>query len=81
MICDAITQDREYFSERFFASYLYGSLNYGDAIPNISDMGCYTVINDNLNYNDKSYFSSPIYIVLKSQQLPNIGLFLNKQKL
>lgn len=43
LVDKAIMRVREYFGERFLASYLHGSLNYGDAIPNISDMDCYTV--------------------------------------
>lgn len=57
LVDDAITQVRKYFNKRFLAVYLHGSLNYGDAIPNISDMDCYIVINDDLNDDDKAWIS------------------------
>ena len=55
LVDKAIMRVREYFCERFLAAYLHGSLNYGDAIPNISDMDCYIVIKDDLNDNDKAW--------------------------
>ena len=57
LVDDAIIRVKEYFSERFLTAYLHGSLNYGDAIPNISDMDCYIVIWDDLNNNDKTWIS------------------------
>ena len=57
LVDDAIMQVKKYFSKRFLAAYLHGSLNYGDAIPNISDMDCYIVIKDDLNNNDKTWIS------------------------
>ena len=57
LISEAITRIREYFDERFLAAYLHGSLDHGDAIPNISDMDCYIVIKDDLNDNDKAWRS------------------------
>ncbi len=53
LVDDAVTLVREYFSKRFLAAYLHGSLNYGDAVPNISDMDCYIVIKDDLSDYDK----------------------------
>lgn len=57
LVDDAIMRVRKYFSKRFLAAYLHGSLNYGDAIPNISDMDCYIVIKDDLNDDDKAWIS------------------------
>lgn len=57
LVDDAIMRIRKYFSKRFLAAYLHGSLNYGDAIPNISDMDCYIVIKDDLNDDDKAWIS------------------------
>ena len=57
VVDEAIMRVKEYFSGRFLAAYLHGSLNYGDAISNISDMDCYIVIMDNLNDNDKAWIS------------------------
>lgn len=58
LVEDAIMRVKKYFSRRFIAAYLHGSLNYGDAIPNISDMDCYIVIKDDLNNDDKEWISS-----------------------
>ena len=55
LVDEAMMRVKEHFSERFLAAYLHGSLNYGDAIPNISDMDCYIVIKDDLNDNDKAW--------------------------
>ncbi len=55
LVVEAIKRVRVYFGERFLAAYLHGSLNYGDAIPNISDMDCYIIIKDDLNDDDKSW--------------------------
>lgn len=52
LVDDAVTQIRKYFGKRFLAAYLHGSLNYGDAIPAISDMDCYIVIKDDLSDDD-----------------------------
>ena len=57
LVDEAMMLVKEYFSERFLAAYLHGSLNYGDAIPNISDMDCYIVIKNYLNDNDKAWIS------------------------
>ena len=57
VVDEAIMRVKEYFSGRFLAAYLHGSLNYGDAISNISDMDCYIVIMDNLSDNDKAWIS------------------------
>ena len=58
LVDKAIMRVREYFGERFLASYLHGSLNYCDAIPNISDMDCYIVIKDDLNDSDKAWINN-----------------------
>ncbi len=57
LVDNAIRSVKEYFGERFLAAYLHGSLNYGDAVPNISDMDCYIVIRDNLSDIDKKWIS------------------------
>lgn len=57
LVDNAIRSVKEYFGERFLAAYLHGSLNYGDAVPNISDMDCYIVIKDDLNNTDKTWIS------------------------
>lgn len=57
LVDNAMACVKEYFSKRFLAAYLHGSLNYGDAIPNISDMDCYIVIKDDLNDDDKAWIS------------------------
>ena len=48
---------KKYFNKSFLAAYLHGSLNYGDAIPNISDMDCYIVIDGDLSNEDKAWIS------------------------
>lgn len=58
LIDEAITRVKEYFGKRFLAAYLHGSLNYGDAIPNISDMDCYIIIENYLNDNDKAWIGN-----------------------
>ncbi len=55
LLDDALARVRAHFGRRFLAAYLHGSLNYGDAIPNISDMDCYLVINDDLSGDDKAW--------------------------
>ena len=55
LIDEAIVRVRKYFRTRFLAAYLHGSLNYGDAIPNISDMDCYIVTSDDLSDGDQAW--------------------------
>ena len=55
LIEEAIGSVKEYFNERFLAAYLHGSLYYGDAIPNISDLDGYIVIRDNFSDTDKAW--------------------------
>lgn len=57
LVDDAIMIVRKYFNTRFLAAYLHGSINYGDAVPNISDMDCYIVIKNDLNNDDKVWIS------------------------
>lgn len=55
LVDGAVGQVRNYFKERFLSAYLHGSLNYGDAVPNVSDMDCYVVIKDDLSDADAAW--------------------------
>lgn len=57
LVEEAMTRVRKYFNKRLLAAYLHGSLNYGDAVPGISDMDCYIVIKDDLSSDDKAWIS------------------------
>ncbi len=71
LVDEAIIRVTKYFGERFLAAYLHGSLNYGDAVPGISDMDCYIIISDYLNGYDKSWISDNEHDLQKKYPIIN----------
>ena len=55
LVEDSIACCCKYFGSRIIAVYLHGSICSGDAIPGISDLDSYIVINDNLTNTDKDF--------------------------
>lgn len=57
LVEEASSECEKYFSYRFCAAYLHGSIALNDAVTGVSDLDYYLVISEEPNQNDKEYLS------------------------
>lgn len=57
LVDDAVERCRAYFGGRLTAFYLHGSVAQGDAIPGVSDLDTYLVIEDEMRLPDRQWLA------------------------
>lgn len=57
LIEESVSSCNQYFGKRMVAVYLHGSVSSGDAIPGISDLDCYIVVDEKLTNDDKKHIN------------------------
>ncbi len=60
LVEETVSMCREYFGRKLIAVYLHGSINYGDAIPGVSDMDCCVVLGEIPCPEDKEWLCKSI---------------------
>lgn len=57
LVEESALECEKYFSDRFCAAYLHGSIALNDAVTGVSDLDYYLVISEEPNQSDKKYLS------------------------